>query len=138
MKKICISGGFDPLHCGHIDYIADAFTYGSVYVILNSDKWLIRKKGYCFMPWKQRAKILNSLRYVSEVVEVDDSDDSVCKALNAIRPNFFGNGGDRTQNNTLELDICNKLGITAVFGVGGDKSYSSSDIVQKASRNFVL
>jgi D-beta-D-heptose 7-phosphate kinase/D-beta-D-heptose 1-phosphate adenosyltransferase len=142
MKSVCISGGFDPVHGGHIDYIEGAFDYVmeriwfwekiKLGIILNSDEWLIRKKGYCFMPYAQRKKILEMLWCVDAVFDVDDSDGSVCEALHRIHPDYFANGGDRVPKNTLELDTCNGLGIIPIFGIGGEKTESSSELVRRA------
>ncbi|KKL78469.1 hypothetical protein LCGC14_2024500 [marine sediment metagenome] len=128
-KIIAISGGADPLHIGHVRMINDASKYGKVIFILNSDKWLMRKKGYCVMPWEERAKILKSIRYVHDVVEVDDIEGSVCEALKRIKPHYFGNGGDRTDQNTPERSLCERFGIELVWGLGGDKIQSSSELV---------
>jgi cytidyltransferase-like protein len=133
MKKIvCVSGGMDPLTSGHLDYIEGASEFGRVIVILNSDEWLVRKKGYFFMPYEQRERIVFSMEAVSDVSPVDDSDGSVCEALRRIKPDYFANGGDRTQDNTLELDICKELGITPLFNIGGGKTASSSELVRRA------
>lgn len=132
-RTICVSGGMDPTAIGHIRLITDAAKYGDVIVILNSDEWLIRKKGYKFMPWEQRAEILMAIKGVTEVIRVDDSDGTVCEALRRIVPNYFGNGGDRKENNTPEGDVCTELGITMVCNVGGeDKVSSSSELVKNA------
>lgn len=128
-KVICISGGLDPIHGGHIDLIEHAAIYGDVLVILNSDAWLMRKKGYIFMPWHARAKILRALRNVRGVVEVNDDDGTVCEALKCIKPDYFANGGDRTADNTPELKLCEELGITPLFNIGGKKTASSSELV---------
>lgn len=133
MKTICISGGFDPIHIGHADLISEASQYGRVTIILNSDEWLIRKKNYFLMPWAHRAKILLMMQDVAEVVRVDDSDGTVCNALEILRPDYFANGGDRTIENTPELLLCNELGIDAIFNVGGVKQESSSDIIKRVA-----
>lgn len=128
-KLVAISGGFDPVHCGHIDLISAAAKYGNVIVILNSDDWLLRKKGYKFMSWGQRAKILTAMADVSSVSPVDDSDGTVCDALRRIKPDYFANGGDRTWQNTPELALCMELGIKPLFNIGGNKTQSSSELV---------
>jgi cytidyltransferase-like protein len=128
-KTVCISGGFDPVHPGHIDLIQDAARYGDVVVILNSDAWLVRKKGARFQVYESRAHILMAIAGVVDVVSVDDNDGTVCEALRRIRPDCFANGGDRTDINTPELVLCDELGIQALFGIGGDKRHSSSEIV---------
>lgn len=125
-KTIAISGGFDPLHPGHIALIESATEYGDVHILLNSDDWLIRKKGFFFQPWTDRKKILEA--YTPHVHTVDDSDGTVCEALRRIRPDYFGNGGDRKSNNTPERNMCEELGIEAVFELGGGKYNSSSEV----------
>ena len=95
VKTICVSGGFDPLHTGHLDMFREAATHGRLTVIINSDAWLLRKKGFVFQPWQQRAAIIGELRCVAEVAHVDDADNTVCEALARLKPDFFANGGDR-------------------------------------------
>lgn len=125
-KTIVISGGFDPIHPGHIAMIESAAQYGEVHIIVNSDDWLVRKKGFFFQPWTDRKKILEA--YTPHVHSVDDTDGTVCEALRRIKPDYFGNGGDRTNKNTPELDVCRDLGIEPVFELGGGKYSSSSTI----------
>lgn len=129
MTIVCISGGFDPIHAGHVDLIRGAHAYGEVIVILNSDEWLTRKKRFAFMPFWQRRIVLEGMRFVSAVTFVDDSDETVCEALRRIKPDYFANGGDRTDENTPELELCGELGITPLFGIGGHKIASSSELV---------
>ena len=99
-KKIMVSGGFDPVHVGHIQMIEEASRWGTVIVVINSDAWLMKKKGYVFMPWKERAYIMGNIKGVSVVTAVDDSDGTVCRALEYHRPDAFANGGDRKKENT--------------------------------------
>lgn len=127
---VCVSGGFSVLHRGHLSLLFGAKMYGDVTVILNSDKWLKKKYGKVIVPWEIRASLLMGTGYVHEVVSVDDSDGTVCEALKRIRPDFFANGGDRTPDNTPELKVCSQYGIKAVFGVGGEKQASSSEILK--------
>lgn len=140
--SICIiSGGFDPLHSGHIRLLNDASTHGDVYVLLNSDEWLTRKKGKPFMPWAERAEIIRNLWMRPRVIPVMDDDGTVCNGLEHIRITrpyediFFANGGDRTKKNTPELDVCRKLNITPLFNVGGGKIQSSSELIRNAMVN---
>lgn len=127
---ICVSGGFSILHRGHLSLLFGAKMYGDVVVILNSDAWLKRKYGKVIVPWEIRASLLMATGYVHEVVGVDDTDGTVCEALKRIRPDFFANGGDRTQDNTPEISICSQYGIEALFNVGGEKQASSSEILK--------
>ncbi|RPG05079.1 MAG: cytidyltransferase [Pelagibacteraceae bacterium TMED247] len=132
---IAISGGFDPVHVGHVKMIEEASKSGGVLVILNSDEWLMRKKGYVFMPWKERAYIMGNIKGVVAVTNVDDSDDTVCQALRRHRPDAFANGGDRKNNNVPEVALCEELGIEMIWNIGGDKIQSSSDLVNKRRQN---
>lgn len=128
-----VSGGFDPLHIGHLRMIKEAAKVGKVIVVANSDAWLLRKKGYIFMPWEERKEIIEGYSEVDRVEAVDDSDGSVCEALRRIRPTYFANGGDRTNKNTPEMAVCDELGITMLWEVGGGKIQSSSEMVANAN-----
>jgi cytidyltransferase-like protein len=132
-KTIAVSGGFDPIHVGHVRMILDATKYGDVIVILNSDDWLLRKKGYVFMPFEERCEIVRSISGVVRTESVDDLDNTVCEALSRINPDIFGNGGDRTSTNTPEQNLCNRIGIEMMWGLGGGKIQSSSDLVKKSN-----
>ena len=129
---VCVSGGFDPVHIGHLRMIQEAAQYGHVVVIVNSDEWLMRKKGYIFMPFNERCEILEGFTATGETTNVDDRDGTVCEALRRIKPDYFANGGDRKTNNTPEMDVCNELGIELLWNVGGGKIQSSSDLVSDA------
>jgi cytidyltransferase-like protein len=128
-KRIAVSGGFDPVHVGHVRMIQAAAKFGDVIVICNSDAWLKRKKGYSFMPFEERAEILRAFKGVTSVVEADDDDGSVCESLKEIQPDIFANGGDRFNTNTPETQTCKKYDIEMLWGVGGGKIQSSSDLV---------
>ena len=128
-----VSGGFDPIHIGHVRMILEAAKHGKVIVVANSDDWLRRKKGFVFMPFEERKEILESIRGVQKVVSVDDTDGTVCEALRTHRPDYFANGGDRTNENTPEQDVCNELQIEMVWGIGGEKVQSSSDLTKKVN-----
>lgn len=132
MPIVCISGGFDPIHCGHIELIQQAAKKGDVFVILNSDDWLKRKKGYVFLDWEHRAKIIRAIHGVEYISRVDDSDGTVCEALRRIKPDYFANGGDRNVDNTPEQDVCRELNIRMLWGIGGSKMAGSQDIVKAA------
>ena len=141
MKRIVlITGGFDPLHSGHIAYIKAARELGdSLIVGVNSDEWLRRKKGQEFMPWEERATIIAALHDVDRVINFDDSDNSAKDAIRKVRtihPTaqiIFANGGDRTKENIPEMDLLEEmLHLDFVFAVGGeDKKNSSSWILQE-------
>ena len=133
-KTVMVSGGFDPIHVGHVRMIQEAAKHGDVIVVANSDAWLERKKGYVFMPWEERAEIILSMRGVLDVLPVDDSDGTVCDALRRYNPGYFANGGDRKQNNTPEMDVCEELGIEMLWEVGGGKIQSSSDLVKNSKK----
>ena len=135
MRKIMVSGGFDPIHVGHVRMILEASKYGEVVVVANSDEWLLRKKGYIFMPWKERAEIIESIRGVSGVYPVDDSDNTVCEAITRLMPDVFANGGDRKNVNTPEVSLCKDLNIELMWNVGGGKIQSSSELVEKSNRD---
>jgi len=132
-KIVAVSGGFDPIHIGHVRMIQDARKLGNVIIFLNTDEWLKRKKGYIFMPWQERAEVLLSIKGVKEVYSAMDDDNTVCKALEFYKPDIFANGGDRKPGLVPEYQVCEKLGIEMAFSVGGDdKPQSSSWLVDKA------
>jgi len=131
-KTIMVSGGFDPVHIGHIRMIIEASKYGDVIVVANSDSWLFRKKGFVFMEFEQRAEILAAVKGVIKVSGVDDSDGTVCEAIRRLKPDYFANGGDRKKHNTPEQAVCDELGVEMLWSVGGDdKANSSSDLVDR-------
>lgn len=132
MITVAVSGGFDVVHIGHVRHFEEAKKLGDkLVVILNSDDFLRRKKGYVFMSFNERKKILESIKYVDEVIPCIDKDQSVCETLRELKPDIFANGGDRGLDNTLEIDVCNELGIKMEFNVGGKKIQSSSWLVNK-------
>ena len=128
-KTICVSGGFDPVHIGHLRMIQEASKHGHVVVIVNSDDWLMRKKGYIFMPFAERCEILQGFTDTGECTHVEDTDNTVCEALKRIKPDYFANGGDRKTDNTPEMKVCKELGIKLLWNVGGGKIQSSSTLV---------
>ena len=133
---VMVSGGFDPVHAGHIRLIRAAAEHGDVIIIANSDEWLFRKKGFVFMDFRARAEILNSIKGVVLVDSVDDSDGTVCEAIYRHRPTYFANGGDRKTGNTPEVSVCEELNINLLWGVGGDKKLASSSDLVKNVRSF--
>ena len=136
MKIVIATGGFDPVHSGHIKYLQEARHNGDKLVVgLNSDAWLERKKGRPFMPFEERKAVLEELRCVDEVVAFDDTDGSAVKLLENFQSSYsyaeiiFVNGGDRTAENIPEMAVKN---IMFKFGVGGtNKSNSSSWILEE-------
>ncbi len=132
---VVVSGGFDPVHIGHVRLILAAGEYGDVIVVANSDSWLFRKKGFVFMSWDQRKEILEALKGVVRVEWVDDRDETVCEALRRIKPTYFANGGDRKSNNVPEVQVCEDMGIEMLWNVGGSKAASSSELVNKSKWN---
>lgn len=131
-QTIALSGGFDIIHPGHIRMINGAQHFGRVIIILNSDEWIIKRKGVLMMPWHERKEILLAIKGVDIVEPVDDRDGTVCEALKRLRPNVFGNGGLRGERNTPERALCNELGIALVFGIGGgERDAYSNSILEK-------
>jgi len=146
-KKIivAVSGGFDPLHIGHVRLFERAKAFGDeLVVILNNDNWLTKKKGAPFMPERERKEVIEGLRAVDRVVitthEPEPEDMSVSRDLRALHPDIFANGGDRDEKNaanpasSLYKDIatCKELGIEMVFNIGdGGKVQSSSWLIEK-------
>ena len=135
---VLISGGFDPIHSGHIKLIQKASEYGEVVVLLNSDKWLQEKKGREFLPFNERKIIMNALKNVIDVMDFDDSDQTCINGLKKAilkYPNKrikFANGGDRNDTTTPETLFCENNNIEAIWSIGGnDKSNSSSWILKK-------
>lgn len=138
---VLVSGGFDPLHEGHISYLKSAKLLGDKLVVaINSDGWLIRKKSKNFMSWKTRATIIQELRCVDQVIDFQDQDntanDAIRKIIQDKHPSdklIFANGGDRTKQNIPEIQMWkHRSDIEFVFGVGGEtKANSSSDILKR-------
>ena len=134
---IILSGGFDPVHKGHIRMFKEASMNGMVIAGLNSDDWLIRKKGKFFMPFIERKEILESIKYIDLVKSFNDNDDTACNLIEKINNEysdkyniFFGNGGDRTNQTTPEIKFCNDNNIDLIWGLGGGKIQSSSDLLK--------
>jgi len=129
---VMVSGGFDPVHAGHIRMIMEAGKWGDVIVIANSDRWLFEKKGFVFMDFDQRAEILEAIKGVILVDSVDDTDGTVCEAIRRHKPTYFANGGDRGRSNTPEQAVCEELGVEMLWSVGGDdKRDSSSELIKR-------
>jgi D-beta-D-heptose 7-phosphate kinase/D-beta-D-heptose 1-phosphate adenosyltransferase len=133
---VMVSGGFDPVHVGHIRMIREAAQVGGVIVIANSDEWLYRNKGFTFMDFKARHEILDSIKGVVLVDSVNDADDTVCDAIRRHKPTYFANGGDRHHDNTPEVILCKKLGVELLWGIGGYEKIDSLIPPRSKSRNF--
>jgi len=136
VKIVLATGGFDPLHSGHIEFFKNAKELGDMLIVgINSDEWLERKKGKAFMPWNERIAIINNLQMVDEVFTFMDDDDSAINFIKQIKAHYpkdkliFANGGDRTADNVPEMVFDD---VEFVFGVGGeDKRNSSSELLEE-------
>ena len=143
-KKIvvAVSGGFDPVHIGHVRMFQKAKKIGDkLVVILNNDNWLCAKKGRAFMPEWERKEIIEAIKGVDEVVLTGHGphpkDMSVCAELKKIRPDIFANGGDRKLGNIPEVPVCQSIGCKMIFNIGrGGKVQSSSWLLEKHSKNI--
>ena len=136
MITVIVTGGFDPIHSGHIAYLKSASQEGTRLIVgVNSDPWLERKKGRSFMPWSERAAIVEALTCVDEVIALNDDDGSAIDAIRRVKAKYpydqivFANGGDRTKDNIPEMIFDD---VEFVFGVGGtDKKNSSSWLLEE-------
>ena len=128
MRPVAISGYFDPIHVGHLEYIIEAKKLGDkLIVIVNNNHQCLLKKGKPFMDENDRVTIVSSIKYVDEVFLSIDKDKTVCKSLEKIKPTIFANGGDRKNYEIPESVICNKYNIEIIDGLG-EKIRSSSDL----------
>ena len=130
-QVIALSGGFDPPRKDHIAMILDASQIGDVVIILNSDDWCSRHRwnNKVFAKYENRASVLSKIPGVVKVVPADDADDTVCKTLAELKPDFFGNGGSRDMTNTPEVQLCKELGIGMMWYLGDTKD---EKVLQKA------
>jgi D-beta-D-heptose 7-phosphate kinase/D-beta-D-heptose 1-phosphate adenosyltransferase len=135
MKVVLVTGGFDPIHSGHLAYFQAAKSLGDILVVgLNSDDWLTRKKGKPFMEWFERSKIIQHLDMVDYVIEFNDEDNSCRSAIKLAKQTWpdtdiiFANGGDRDKDNIPEMDV---EGVEFAFGVGGSHKMNSSSWILK-------
>lgn len=134
-RIIAVSGGFDPLHIGHVRLFEAAKKLGDkLIVIINNDNWIKLKKGRAFMPDKERCELIKALGVVDDVYltkhEEGTTDMSVCEALREIKPDIFANGGDRKEDNIPEVVVCKEIGCEMMFNVGeGGKVQSSSWLI---------
>jgi len=126
--KIAVSGYFDPIHVGHLEYLKMAKSLGdTLVVIVNNNHQCVLKKGKFFMDEKDRLEIVKAIKYVDEVFLSVDEDKTVCESLELIRPNIFANGGDRSTAEVPETSVCKKYKIEMVDGLG-EKIRSSSSL----------
>jgi D-beta-D-heptose 7-phosphate kinase/D-beta-D-heptose 1-phosphate adenosyltransferase len=130
---VAVSGAFDPLHAGHIRYIREAAKLGDrLVVILNSDAFLLRKKGFIFRPFEERKEIIESIKGVDEVIAAIDDDQTVCKTLEVVKPDIFAKGGYWTNiDNIPEAEICRTIGCELLTNVGGSKLFSDKELDSK-------
>lgn len=141
---VAVSGGFDPPHIGHIRLFKKARKLGDeLVVVLNNDNWLMAKKGYVFMPERERKELLEALSSVNRVLITkhpsNPKDMSVCHELLELRPHIFANGGDRNKNNIPEVAVCNKIGCRMIFNVGaGGKVQSSSWLLENYKKKIIF
>jgi len=134
---VAVSGGFDPIHIGHVRMFKEAKALGDkLVVIMNNDNWLKKKKGFAFMPEKERAELIRNIKWVDDVIltghKPNPSDMYVCAELKKLKPDIFANGGDRKLDNIPEVPVCEEIGCKMVFNVGrGGKIQSSSRLLEK-------
>lgn len=126
-KVVAVSGGFDPLHAGHVEYLKAAKQLGDkLVVIINSDDFLMRRKGFVFMPFEERVKVISALRYVDEVMVSIDDDHTVSKSLQVLKPHIFAKGTSWEADEIPEYPLCKELGIEVIDNVG-EKVQSSAE-----------
>lgn len=133
-KLVMVSGGFDPVHIGHLEMFKEAKELGDrLLVVLNCDDWLTRKKGKFFMNQNDRATLIKSIKYVDDVYVLQSNRNDVGEAIEKFRPDIFANGGDRKDEASIpEAEICKKLGVKMIFNVGqSGKIRSSSELLKK-------
>lgn len=136
-RLIVTSGGFDPMHVGHLRCLIESSELAQkagrktrLAVIVNGDGFLLRKKGYAFMPEAERMEIIAGVKGVNYVVPWDDGSQTVTGALAILKPVAFTKGGDRdAASNVPEFDLCEQMGTQVIFNVGGGKIQSSSTLV---------
>jgi D-beta-D-heptose 7-phosphate kinase/D-beta-D-heptose 1-phosphate adenosyltransferase len=139
---VVTSGGFDPMHVGHLRClqgsagVVDVNPGTKLVVIVNDDGFLLRKKGYAFMPIEERLEIIAGVAGVDYVVPWDDGSQTVVGAIEVLQPVIFTKGGDRDKaENVPEFDLCKRIGCDVYFGVGGGKIQSSSTLVSNIAKN---
>ncbi len=139
VKVVAVSGGFDPIHIGHVRLFEKARKLGdTLTVILNNDNWLKKKKGYVFMHEQERKELIEALRHVDRVMltshKKNPKDMSIRAELKKLKPDIFANGGDRIHSNIPEVAVCDSIGCEMIFSVGGGKIQSSSWLLAKHNK----
>ncbi len=140
---VLLSGGFDPVHIGHVKMVQAASKIGEVVVVgVNSDSWLARKKGQPFMLFDERLYIMQEIKGTTYAVGFDDSDNTACDLIKTAREKYgpdisiaFANGGDRVRDNIPEVQTCLDNNVTMVWNVGGGKIQSSSDLIKNSQES---
>jgi len=140
---VLLSGGFDPVHIGHVKMVEASAEIGKIVVVgVNSDSWLTRKKGKPFMSFDERLYIMSSLKDTTYAVGFDDTDNSACDLIRTAREKYgqdvsiaFANGGDRARDNIPEVQACIDSNVEMVWNVGGGKIQSSSDLIKNSQHN---
>jgi len=140
---ILVSGGFDPVHKGHVRMFKEAKKLGSMLLVaVNSNEWVKKKKGYVFMDWLERTEIIEEFECVDGVFHFQDDDEGTANnAIRRIRQIYpddgiiFANGGDRGEGNVPEIGVCEELEVEMRWNVGGHKIQSSSELVKKGKEN---
>ncbi|MBN1366423.1 MAG: adenylyltransferase/cytidyltransferase family protein [Dehalococcoidales bacterium] len=132
LVTVAISGAFDPIHVGHLRYIQESAKLGDILiVILNSDEFLLRKKGFVFRPFEDRKELLENIRGVDKVIASIDEDQTVSKTLKMLKPDIFAKGGIRTgPENIPEAATCEIIGCKLVTHVGGDQIRANGDMTR--------
>ena len=130
-RWVMVSGGFDPVHVGHVRMFEEAKKLGDkLLVVINCDDWLLRKKGQKFMSGDDRAEIIKALRCVDAVHVLESDRMDVSEAIERFKPAIFANGGDRKDEKDIpESEVCQRLGVKMIFNVGGGKLRSSSELL---------
>jgi cytidyltransferase-like protein len=136
---LILSGGFDPLHVGHVRMIQQARDLAALVVVgVNSDAWLERNRSAVHMPFEERREVVASIRGVTSAVGFEDQDNTargLIKMVHTMSPGAkiaFGNGGNRTALNVPEVDLCRELGVDLVWGLGGQRVGASSELVYRS------
>lgn len=136
---VATSGGFDPLHRGHLRCIMESSKLGDVLVVIvNGDGFLIRKKGRPFMTLDERMEIISGIKGVDYVVSWDDGSQTVTGCIEKLKPNIFTKGGDRSDKSVVpEFEMCGKIGCDVIFNIGGAKIQSSSELISGSNKRLL-